>query len=331
MADIGTSIGDHHYINLDFMGTAERWTFPRSGYSQILQVGEENADHQPFVDAQHPHSSPVMGLTLSDTIAFGRGSDHVKISFAPRGEATEGPVAFMHRPTGMVNPDVPLGHHIGQDVGHISGTVVAASFRLWNTTFEASTFNGQEPNPMAVDLPMRSPDSYAMRLIQQLTPYAFVMASLGYVKNPEAELDHIQRYSISLFGDRKFSDGWRIANALMWGLVNGYDRASALNSLNDELLFQRHADSFWGRFEMLQRTPDELLIAGIDEPEHGRWVTVITLGYTREFTSSNEFHLGVGGSFTKNFLPPDFHSGYAGDPVLARLFVQVSGLSMWNL
>lgn len=71
MADIGSTLGDRHYLNLDFMGTIEKWTFPEGGYPELLQIGETQSNGQPFLDAQHPHSSPVMGLTLSDTLRIG--------------------------------------------------------------------------------------------------------------------------------------------------------------------------------------------------------------------------------------------------------------------
>ena len=46
------------------MGTTELWTYPRRRYPELLQVGEERSDGSPCIDAQHPHSSPIMGLTL---------------------------------------------------------------------------------------------------------------------------------------------------------------------------------------------------------------------------------------------------------------------------
>lgn len=170
MLDVGTTLGDRHYLNLDLMTTYEKWTLPSEGYPLLLQIGEEQASGQPFLDAQHPHSSPIMGLTLSDTIRLGEGKEEaLKIFFAPRGETTEGPVAFMHRPTGMINPDAPLGHHIGQDVGHVTSTVIGASLKLGVTRFEASTFHRAEPSPTEVDLPLGSPDSGALRIIHHFT------------------------------------------------------------------------------------------------------------------------------------------------------------------
>ena len=94
MADLGTSLGSANYLNLDVMGTAEKWTMPAEGYPELLQIGESDASGHPFIDAQHPHSSPIMGLTLSDTLTFSPDT-HLRISAAPRGESTDGPTAFM--------------------------------------------------------------------------------------------------------------------------------------------------------------------------------------------------------------------------------------------
>ena len=71
MADLGSSVGDHHYLNLDFMGTLERWAYPMAGYQELLQVGESDSHGSPFIDHQHPHNTPIMGLTFSDTISIG--------------------------------------------------------------------------------------------------------------------------------------------------------------------------------------------------------------------------------------------------------------------
>ncbi len=333
MLDVGSSVGDRHYFNLDFMGTAELWTVPNNGTPEFLQIGENQSNGIPFLDAQHPHSSPVMGLTLSDTISLS-AQDHVKFSFAPRGESTDGPIAFMHRPTGMVNPDAPLGHHIGQDVGHISSTVLAGLIRLANTTLELSTFNGTEPSPLSVDLPMGTPNSYATRLTQQFTAHDFAMISGAYVKSPEPSepsLDHVWRYSVSVYDDRELANGWMLSNALIWGLINGYDNAAALNSFAEEFWLHRDAHSVWGRLEELQRTPNELQIPGFGDADTGRWVTAATMGYTQKMSSWGAAEISLGGSVTKDFLPGDFQSAYSGNPVSGKIFVQVGGSQMWNL
>ena len=334
MADVGKSVGDNHYVDLELMATAEKWTFPKSGYPELLQIGEQNQEHVPFIDAQHPHSSPIMGLTLSDTIAFGHEKDHIKIFFAPRGAATDGPVAFMHRPTGMVNPDAPLGHHIGQDVGHITSTVLGASLRLGTSNIELSTFNGKEPEPTEVDLPMGTPNSYAGRFIHQFTPQVYAMASAAYIKNPEPhdpELDHVWRYSASLYHESELGDGWKMHDAWIYGLVNFYDDVSALSSVAQEFLFQKNKSKIWSRFEVLQRTPNELAIPGIADGDTGRWVTAATLGYTHQIGSYEGAEVGLGASGTADFLPESYESAYGKIPLTAKIFLNVNGMKMWDL
>src|SRR6202008_2178954 len=70
MLEAGRKIDARQFINVELMGTAELWTYPWHGYPELLQVGEERSDGSAYIDAQHPHTSPIMGLTLSDTISL---------------------------------------------------------------------------------------------------------------------------------------------------------------------------------------------------------------------------------------------------------------------
>jgi hypothetical protein len=333
MADLGTSLGDRHYLNLEFMGTLEKWTVPKSGYPELLQIGEHQENGAPFLDAQHPHSSPIMGLTLSDTIRLGEEKDFLKLSFAPRGESTEGPIAFMHRPTGMVNPDAPLGHHIGQDVGHITSTVFAGALRLGSGELELSAFHGEEPEPTKVDLPFGAPNSLAARFIQQFTPRFYAMISASDVRDPERDtpdIHSIHRFSASAYNQFTIA-GMSLHNALIYGLVTNYDHAPSLSSIAEEFWLQGHGPNVWGRIEVLERTPNELLLKGFARPDQGRWVTAATLGYTHDIAQLFGVKLGIGASVTRDFLPDGYRSSYGGNPYTGRLFLRASGMEMWNL
>jgi len=249
MLDGGHTLGDNNYLNLELMGTIERWTFPDQGYPELLQIGEENNQGVPYLDAQHPHSSPIMGLTLSDTYSFGKEKDHLKIYAGPRGEATEGPIAFMHRATGVVNPDAPLGHHIGQDVGHIVSTVIGESLKIGRTNFEFSTYHGAEPLPQNTNLPLGNLDSYSFRVIEELTPEMTMMTSYAYISNPELDSPDItfeNRYSASLFTHFGMGSGWTYDNTLIWGAVSNLDHASTLTSFAEEFLFKGEFPRIWG-------------------------------------------------------------------------------------
>lgn len=332
MADLGTSVGDVQYLNLDAMLTTDLWLVPKTGTPELLQIGETQADGTPFIDAQHPHSSPIMGLTLSDTIALDQSDkSNLKLFVAPRGESTDGPIAYMHRLTGMVNPDTPLGHHIGQDVGHISSTVLGESLKLGGFHIEASTFNGMEPDPTQVDLPIRTPDSYAFRAIQEFSPQVMAMASYAYVNNPEPGIANDSRYSASLYTHVPLSDAWTWHNTLVYGGITNIDNATFLNSTLEEFALVTEKMAIFGRVEVLQRTPNQLAIPGLSNPNTGQWVTAITLGYTHRVADWDGWELRAGASVTNDQLPSDYQTVYAGNPLTYKFFFQLGGSQMYGL
>jgi hypothetical protein len=333
MLDGGVDLASWNRLELDTMLTAELWTTPSDGYPQLLQIGENQADGQPFLDAQHPHSSPLMGLTLTDEFSFDSTSiELLRLFFAPRGESTDGPIAFMHRPTGMWNPDAPLGHHIGQDVGHVTSTVIGTSFQFGGSTLEASLFHGLEPQPTQVDLPLGVPDSFAVRLSHQFGPGVLAAVSFAEVTNPEGTptIPRDYRFSASVYAQQTLNSNWRAHAALIWGGIAGYDNARFLNSFDSEAVVDDGDNGFWGRIEVLQRTGAELEIVTTD-PNIGAWVVVPTVGYSRKIVSVGPFDFFVGGSISVNFLPAEFSAAYGGPaPISGKVFLEARGIHMWS-
>lgn len=334
MGDLGSSFGDRHYINVNLMITAEKWTLPKRGYPELLQIGEDDEDGNPYVDGQHPHSSPIMGITLSDTISLGGidNLDHLKLSFSPRGQATEGPIAFMHRATGIHNPDAPLGHHVAQDVSHISSTVLAASLRINRSTIQTSIFHGEEPEPTEVDLPIGKLNSFGVRYIHEFSDRFFAMASAAFIKEPEHDdptLDRVDRYSASLYYDKEFSDGFMFQNTVIMGLTNFYDHYSKLRSFGEEFLFYTKdlPYKFWGRVEILERGLAQLQILSADDI---KWVSALTVGYTYDLLQLKFASVGIGLSVTKNFIPSSIEGSYGTDPIAGKVFIQLMGMKMGN-
>lgn len=335
MLDVGVDLARWNRLELDAMLTAERWLYPDSGYPLPFQVGEENEHGVPFVDAQHPHSSPIMGLSLADVFSLSATKQRLlRVWFAPRGESTDGPIAFMHRPTGTINPDAPLGHHIGQDVGHITSTVIGVALYLPTTTIEASTFHGREPEPDAVDLPIGTPDSVAARVSQQLGRHYTVAASVAYVNNPEgvANPGVVIRASVSGYGRWDLPHGWRAHGTFIWGGISNYDSTAWLDSFTTEALFTDFDNFLWGRIEVVQRTAAELNVpttpAEANTPD---WVGATTLGYTRKIVSLGPLDFRVGASGTLNWMTDRFLPAYGGRPILSgKLFVEARLIQMFG-
>jgi hypothetical protein len=306
-----------------------------NGYPELLQIGEERSDGTPFIDAQHPHSSPIMGLTLSDTVTLD-GHRSLKLFVSPRGESTDGPIAFMHRLSARDNPDAPLGHHVGQDVGHISSTVVGAQLDLGRLVLEASVFNGTEPEPAHVDLRLGPLDSAALRATYVVSAGYRVMASVARVKQQDPMYpgtNSATRLSTSLYNHSVF-DSWAIDHSFVIGSITRYPTASALSSILDEAVFARGASDVWGRVELLQRLRSELNILSPSAPatdDDKRWISALTLGYTHWTQMRNGLALGFGTSLTMDVLPGDWSIAYGcSTPLTFRLIVQIRGAGHWQ-
>jgi hypothetical protein len=337
MIDGGVDVFSWNRLELDAMLTAELWTFPNRGYALPLQIGEENAQGKPYIDSQHPHSSPLMGLTLTDVISLSTSKVRVlRLWFAPRGESTDGPIAFMHRPTGTVNPDAPLGHHIGQDVGHVTSTVIGASFsystRLGMGAVEASTFVGREPSPTEIDLPVSSPDSFGFRVWQQFHRHLLIAASIAYVHDPEGDgTPYTLRLSASAYTQHNLHHGWRSHAAFIWGGVSNYDHTSFLTSLTFESVFSDESNTPFARLEVLQRTPAELAVSST-APDEPHFVGSLTLGYVRRIVSLWGFDFSVGASGSIDFLPSEFQTAYGGPVIVTgKIFLDARFIKAWSV
>jgi hypothetical protein len=98
---------------------------------------------KPIVDRQHPHDL-FSELSVSYSHALSKKTDLFIYAGYP-GEPALGPVAFMHRPSALDNPDAPLSHH-WVDATHITFGVATVGLRIGNFKLEGSSFTGREPD-----------------------------------------------------------------------------------------------------------------------------------------------------------------------------------------
>jgi hypothetical protein len=336
MGDAGKTVGTHQFINVELMGTLELWTYPYHGYPELLQIGEERSNGTPYVDAQHPHTSPVMGLTFSDTISLA-GMNTLKLFFAPRGESTDGPIAYMHRESAEDDPDAPLGHHVGQDVGHISSTVFGAQLALGSWIVEASAFNGTEPQPTRVDLPLGPVNSEALRITYVISPDHRVMASVAHVDevDPLYPLANTAtRASASLYDHLTLGDIGGVNHTFVIGSIKRSPGYPSLSSFLDEAVLNHGATDVWGRAEVLQRLASELEIPeppAVTPTNDERWVSALTIGCTHWLPWQSRIQVGVGSSLTMDVIPADWAGAYGHRrPLTFRLILQVRGSGLWR-
>jgi hypothetical protein len=315
-------------IEISWMGTTDLWTVPKRGTPELLQTGDANSSGQAFIDAQHPHSSPIMGLTFSDILSFGaNGENKLTFFFAPRGEATAGPEAYMHRASSDGNPDAPLSHHL-QDVFHITSTVIGVKADYGKWTVETSAFSGVDAQPTRVNLDMHTPDSFAVRANYRANSNVTVGGSvakvkaLDFVNNPERKTENEIFYSAWVKTSQSLKGG-TLSTASIWGQNDNRSTGEKLNSFLEEFAYELGKNEFYGRLEILQRTLEQLEVQVTDGKTGARWVKALTLGAERQIQSRGSMRLYAGGAVTAYSLPRDFRVVYGSTPVAAKVYLRL--------
>jgi hypothetical protein len=169
------------WLEVQAMASAEPTSGP-SGYPLLLQTGETADGVTPLVDRQHPHDF-LMALAASYRVEI--DVDVWTYLYAgPVGSPALGPVAFMHRASGDMNPVAPITHHF-LDATHISYGVVTAGLYNDLLRIEGSWFNGHEPDERRWRPDPIALNSYSARLTLTPSDRWAVQASHGHLDEPE--------------------------------------------------------------------------------------------------------------------------------------------------
>jgi hypothetical protein len=278
-------------ITFRAMLSAELLTVGARGYPLILQSGE-TADGEPLHDRQHPHDL-FMELAGMYTIPVG---DDVAFQFyvAPAGEPALGPTAFPHRPSAMSDPLAPLGHH-WQDSTHISFGVVTAAVFTRTFKFDASWFNGREPDEIRYNLDVRVPDSYSGRLTWNPSDAWSLQASYGYLDSPEAlEPDlSIHRLTASVMHSYRYGQAGNVATSFIFGAnMPSEGPATAAFLFESTWSIDQHHD-IYGRIEYVRKTAHDLALP--DEFEDQAFATgMLSIGYAVHFGPFANIEPGIG-------------------------------------
>jgi len=307
----GNDLSPTNHLRIDVMGSLEQLTVGDKGTPQLLQT-----EH---VDAMHAHDT-IMALEFRDAVALST-ADKQKVTFlfAPRGEAAVGPVPFMHRASAEGNPDAPLGHAL-QDGFHDVSTVFGIEYQIAHMAVEATAFSGQG---ISWPLPLHSPDSYSLRIIQEIDDHVSVGASYADVLLPDDMVgaEHNQFISGWLTTSHLI-DGNALKSSLIWGQTRA-GHGPALNSFLGEAVYQLGMNDFYGRAEILQITPEQLGVAIAGGASEARWVKAITVGYERNLFKDDGFSLFAGGSYTHDFTPGEFQPAYGSNPGGVKFYLRV--------
>src|SRR5438128_7067238 len=298
-----TQIGGRLMMSLDPLTEQGR------GYPLLFQTGESWHD-QPLHDRQHPHD-------LFDELSFSLSQKFdVDLSgyfyFGYPGEPALGPPTFMHRPSAMDDPDAPLGHH-WQDSTHVTFGVATAGLVWRDIKIEGSIFTGREPDENRYNFDQPKFDSYSGRISWNPTQNLALQVSYGYIKSPEALEPDLKRhrttasviYNLPLGHDSNWS------TSFVWGQNNDTGEGKTQSFLL-ESNYQRGRDTFYARWERVQKSGEELVLNPAADTRIFP-VSAYTVGYVRDLSHGNGLDIGLGTQFTINGRPDTLDRYYGDD------------------
>ena len=288
----------------------------KSGYPLLLATGETANGVTPLVDRQHPHD---LFMELSGTYSHELDTDDSVFLYAGYpGEPALGPPAFMHRASGMDIPQAPITHH-WLDSTHVTFGVVTGGFVHDNWKFEVSQFTGREPDQFRYDFDPAKFDSTSARVSYTPDEHWSLQASWGFLKSPEQLQPTVDenRYTASAMYITKFSEESSLAVTLGWGQKDLSD-GRRLNGTFLEAAYKPATN--WTAFARAEwEQNDELDATGIV-----RSVGDLALGGIRDWNVADHAKIGLGASYTFDFVPSSVTPGYGSDPHGAMVFARLT-------
>jgi hypothetical protein len=321
MAMYSHPLGENAQLGFRGMMSLDLLTEGGRGYPLLFQTGE-TWNGQALHDRQHPHDL-FDEISLSYSRKFGANFSAYLYAGYP-GEPALGPPAFMHRLSAMDNPDAPLSHH-WQDSTHVTFGVVTVGIVWRDFKIEGSTFKGREPDEQRYDFDEPKLDSFSGRISWNPTKDLALQISHGYLHSPE-ELDpeaNRHRTTASLIYNRALGHDSNWSNSIVWG--QNHDSAHGkTHSILVETNYQRGRDTFYARFEHVEKPGHELVLDPIDE-ERVFPINAWTVGYVRDLAHGGGIDVGLGGQFTINNVPADLDRYYGADdlPLSFQVFLRV--------
>jgi hypothetical protein len=296
--------------------------FGGDGYPLLFQTGE-TYQGRPLVDRQHPHNL-FSELSVAYTHGFSPDTDAF-VYLAYPGEPALGPVAFMHRPSSYNTPDSPLGHH-WQDATHITFGVATLGVRYKIFKLDGSLFTGREPGEARYGFDRPRFDSYSYRLSVNPHPQWSLQVSRAFLKSPEPldPEEDVWRSTASVLHSLPLSgEEASLTSALIWG-YNDSGEHHKEHSLTLESNLQMERFAFYGRYEWIQKSAEELLLGEQFDEDQIFNINALTIGANyRLFTSfGTNFSAGLQGSvfLTDSIL----HPVYGKNPFSAQVYLRIS-------
>lgn len=300
------------------MMSLEPATVGRNGYPELLQTGETGNGRTELIDRQHPHDL-FMELALAYSVPIHDDSSAF-VYFGWPGEPALGPPTFMHRFSGMDNPEAPITHH-WLDSTHITEGVATVGYIWRQFKADASVFTGREPDQHRWDIEEPRFDSYSVRLTWNPTKAWSAQVSYGWLNSTEQLHPSVdtERVTASVSYHKTWDkNNWQTTFA--WGR-NQNDPGKDLDGFLIESLVNFHdTHTIFGRTERVEK--DDLFQD--TSPLAGKKFAVhkLSLGYIYDFPAWHRLKFGIGAMGSVHFLPESLQRTYGDTPLSGLLFVR---------
>jgi hypothetical protein len=263
-----------------------------------------------LVDRQHPHELFMeLAATYSQNLT---ANSSVFVYGGLPGEPALGPPAFMHRISGMDNPEAPISHH-WLDSTHITFGVVTAGVVLANWKFEASTFRGREPDQYRYDIERPALDSFAGRVSWNPVRELSLQVSYGHLNSPEQLEPAVNenRLTASAIYTTPFGNGHLWSAMAAWGrkMLNPGDSLDAYLFESSMILKNN-----WTLFMRAEQVAENELTHHLPDLEERAFaVGKVSVGGIYDFIRTDHAKFGIGGLVSRYLLPDDLKPVYGRD------------------
>lgn len=296
----------------------------KNGYPLLLATGETADGRTELVDRQHPHDAVIeLAAAYSHPLA-GDLSGFVYLGLP--GEPALGPATYMHRFSGMTNPEAPISHH-WLDSTHVTFGVATLGLVHRGLKLEASLFTGREPDENRWDIERPRMDSWSARATLNPTANLSMQVSHGFLRSPEKlhPEENVRRTSASVTYNLPLGTDRNLQSTLAWGRndPSGGDHGVATDAFLLDGALQLGRWTMFARGEIVDK--DELF--GDDhggDPLAGRVFTVGKLsigGY--HSLPIGKLALDIGGLASRYALPDAIQPAYGANPTSLMLFTRI--------
>jgi len=314
-------VGEKNLFHFSTMFSLDPLLVGASGYPLLFQSGEAYKG-KALVDRQHPHDL-FSELSVSYSHAFTKNTDAF-IYLGYPGEPALGPVAFMHRPSALYNPDAPLSHH-WSDATHITFGVATLGVRFGDVKLDGSLFTGREPNDKRYDFDKPKFDSYSGRLSYNPSKSWALQVSHGFIKSPE-ELhpdEDVNRTTASaIYSLPLKNEGWINVSS-----VYGLNKIKGHNSENSFLLeasWKMKSLALYSKYEYVEKSVEELSLDGNVYGSDALFpVNAFTLGLNYDVLHFGKTNLSAGTQFSYYHADKKLNSLYGKNPMAFEIYLRI--------